>query len=65
MKLIQKKGSHACYLFKSFRLYLHPFGDVAQLARALGWQPRGRGFEPHLLHVKKAKTVVLAFLFVF
>lgn len=28
-------------------------GDVAQLARALGWQPRGRGFEPHLLHIKK------------
>ncbi len=26
------------------------FGDVAQLARALGWQPRGRGFESHLLH---------------
>jgi hypothetical protein len=25
-------------------------GDVAQLARALGWQPRGRGFESHLLH---------------
>lgn len=25
-------------------------GDVAQLARALRWQRRGRGFEPHLLH---------------
>ncbi len=25
-------------------------GDVAQLARALDWQSRGRGFEPHLLH---------------
>ena len=26
------------------------FGDVAQLARVLDWQSRGRGFEPHLLH---------------
>ena len=26
------------------------FGDVAQLARALDWQSRGRGFEAHLLH---------------
>ncbi len=30
-----------------------PSGDVAQLARALGWQPRGRGFESHLLHTEK------------
>ena len=29
------------------------FGDVAQLARALCWQRRGRGFEPHLLHRKE------------
>ena len=28
------------------------FGDVAQLARALDWQSRGRGFESHLLHLK-------------
>ena len=28
-------------------------GDVAQLARALDWQSRGRGFESHLLHKKK------------
>ncbi len=27
-------------------------GDVAQLARVLDWQSRGRGFEPHLLHKK-------------
>ena len=26
-------------------------GDVAQLARALDWQSRGRGFESHLLHL--------------
>jgi hypothetical protein len=25
------------------------------MARALGWQPRGRGFEPHLLHLRPAK----------
>ena len=30
----------------------NPFlGDVAQLARALDWQSRGRGFESHLLHL--------------
>ena len=28
-------------------------GDVAQLARALAWHARGRGFEPHLLHKKR------------
>ena len=29
-------------------------GDVAQLARVLDWQSRGRGFESHLLHkIKK------------
>ena len=34
------------------RLYLRLVGDVAQLARALDWQSRGRGFESHLLHSK-------------
>ena len=29
---------------------LQNYGDVAQLARALDWQSRGRGFESHLLH---------------
>ena len=29
---------------------LYLLGDVAQLARALDWQSRGRGFESHLLH---------------
>ena len=29
---------------------LENYGDVAQLARALDWQSRGRGFESHLLH---------------
>ena len=28
-------------------------GDVAQLARALDWQSRGRRFEPDLLHFEK------------
>ncbi len=37
------------------------FGDVAQLARVLDWQSRGRGFEPHLLH----KNPVLAEFFCF
>ena len=35
-------------------------GDVAQLARALDWQSRGRGFESHLLHiVNQALTLIL------
>jgi hypothetical protein len=33
------------------RLKIIKIGDVAQLARALGWQPRGRRFEPDLLHI--------------
>jgi hypothetical protein len=33
------------------RLKITKIGDVAQLARALGWQPRGRRFEPDLLHI--------------
>jgi hypothetical protein len=26
-------------------------GGVAQLARVLDWQSKGRGFEPHHLHI--------------
>jgi hypothetical protein len=38
------------------RLYIRThLGDVAQLARALDWQSRGRRFEPDLLHVRPAK----------
>lgn len=37
-------------------------GDVAQLARALRWQRRGRGFEPHLLH-KKTETFLFRFFY--
>jgi hypothetical protein len=32
------------------------------MARALGWQPRGRGFEPHLLHQQKKLPEWGAFL---
>jgi hypothetical protein len=36
------------------------YGDVAQLARVLDWQSRGRGFESHLLHVvNQALTLIL------
>ena len=38
---------------------LQKYGDVAQLARALDWQSRGRGFESHLLHKKSTRTRVL------
>ncbi len=31
-------------------------GDVAQLARALDWQSRGRGFESHLLHTENQRV---------
>ena len=30
--------------------HIEVIGDVAQLARALDWQSRGRGFESLLLH---------------
>ena len=43
---------------KKIYLYLIFIGDVAQLARVLDWQSRGRGFEPHLLH--KPETPLLA-----
>jgi hypothetical protein len=46
-----------------FPLYLPPLGDVAQLARAFGWQPKGRGFEPHLLHLLPRKVNIYGVLF--
>ena len=36
---------------------LQNYGDVAQLARALDWQSRGRGFESHLLHFENQALV--------
>ncbi len=36
-------------------------GDVAQLARALDWQSRGRRFESDLLHNKKQHFRMLLF----
>ena len=39
------------------RLKIIKIGDVAQLARALGWQPRGRRFEPDLLHLKNRNSL--------
>jgi hypothetical protein len=35
---------------KHKHIFAIPIGDVAQLARALAWHARGRGFESHLLH---------------
>ena len=37
-------------LWRIIFVRLQNYGDVAQLARALDWQSRGRGFESHLLH---------------
>ncbi len=52
-----RKGINSC-LKNSFGIwwvkvlaYICPrYGDVAQLARALAWHARGRGFDSHLLH---------------
>ena len=34
-------------------------GDVAQLARALAWHARGRGFDSHLLHIENETLGIL------
>src|SRR5690606_7302212 len=47
------------FLYHKIRYICKRFGDVAQLARAFGWQPKGRGFEPHLLHNTKTLTVFI------
>jgi hypothetical protein len=39
------------------------YGDVAQLARALAWHARGRGFESHLLHKTHKNPQFGGFLF--
>ncbi len=36
------------YLCGKFSFFL---GDIAQLARALAWHARGRGFDSHCLHL--------------
>ena len=42
----------ASLIIKDFFKLAFPYhGDVAQLARALDWQSRGRRFESALLHV--------------
>ena len=40
-------------------------GDVAQLARVLDWQSRGRGFESHLLHKRKPEAETASGFLVF
>lgn len=50
-----KQSSENCILvFVNWELIIvylpHLNGDVAQLARALAWHARGRGFDSHLLH---------------
>ena len=37
-------------IFERCGIFASHDGDVAQLARALDWQSRGRRFEPDLLH---------------
>jgi putative endonuclease len=38
------------YICRQLDRFTFHYGDVAQLARALDWQSRGRGFDSHLLH---------------
>ena len=42
---------------KFMHLYLHSFGGLAQLARALAWHARGRRFDPDTLHKGIYKNV--------
>jgi hypothetical protein len=42
--------------YRRKKAYAVENGDVAQLARALDWQSRGRRFEPDLLHSFSEKT---------
>ena len=44
------------YICREFSQKESLFGDVAQLARALDWQSRGRGFESHLLHSENQRV---------
>ena len=43
-------GVFSSYTSCSRHIFILINGDVAQMARALDWQSRGRGFESHLLH---------------
>jgi hypothetical protein len=39
-----------CEFGINYTIFATHNGDVAQLARALAWHARGRGFDSHLLH---------------
>jgi hypothetical protein len=49
------------FSIKFLKSYTKYPGDVAQLARALDWQSRGREFESHLLHLRKKTVFKLSF----
>ncbi len=55
------------FLMRNLVIFAHSNknGDVAQLARALDWQSRGRRFEPDLLHVMETTTSIHCGFFVF
>ena len=41
--------------------FCHLFGALAQLARVLDWQSKGRGFDSHTLH-KNCRSGIYAYL---
>jgi hypothetical protein len=51
------------FSIKFLKSYTKYPGDVAQLARALDWQSRGREFESHLLHYSVNSPFFGAFFF--
>ena len=44
-------------------LFLHPLGELAQLARALAWHARGHRFDSGILHSFKGLQQCGPFLF--
>ena len=54
MTQIKKANAEKIFakLIKAANFANHKNGELAQLARALGWQPRGHRFESDILHQK-------------
>jgi hypothetical protein len=59
--------SNFAHLLRDFQKTLtfrhSKIGDIAQLARACGWQPQGQGFETPYLHLKPKNSNSLALRF--
>lgn len=57
IKILFKSNTIFRHYFQ-FYIFLHPYGDIAQLARVRDWQSRGQGFDSPYLHVN-SKTINL------